>query len=103
MLYHALSFQQSMSLSAQQNQLQQLQLLQQQLMHQLPQLMHQSQMLQHGSGEGQPLIDRQLLAQIQTLTTQLLTITEEENDQTKPDSPQQDTSFNKVNMQSTLY
>ena len=96
MLYHALSFQQSMSLSAQQNQLQQLQLLQQQLMH-------QSQMLQHGSGEGQPLIDGQLLAQIQTLTTQLLTKTEEENDQTKPDSPQQDTSFNKVNMQSTLY
>ena len=79
-----------MSLSAQQNQLQQLQLLQQQLMH-------QSQMLQHGSTESQPLIDGQLLAQIQTLTTQLLTKTEEENDQqAKPESPKPAQGFNKV-------
>lgn len=56
------------SLSAQQQQLQQLQLLQQQLIQ-------QTALMQQPSG-GAPLIDANLLAQIQTLTNQLLQKTE---------------------------
>ena len=63
-------FQGPTSLSAQQQQLQQLQLLQQQLIQQT-QLMQQPNM-----GPGGPIIDSNLLAQIQTLTNQLLSKTE---------------------------
>lgn len=54
----------STSLSAQQQQLQQLQLLQQQLIQ-------QTQLMQQSSGQ-QPIIDNNLLSHIQTLTSQLL-------------------------------
>lgn len=58
------------SLSAQQQQLQQLQLLQQQLIQ-------QTQLMQQPSvGSSGPIIDSNLLAQIQTLTNQLLSKTE---------------------------
>jgi hypothetical protein len=72
-------FQGSTSLSAQQQSLQQLQLLQQQLIQ-------QTALMQQPSG-GAPLIDANLLAQIQALTNQLLQKTE-----AKPD----DGGFNKV-------
>lgn len=72
-----------MSLSAQQQQLQQLQMLQQQLIQQSAMLQHPQQQMQ------QPLIDSNLLAQIQALTNQLLQKTQ---DEAKPPEP----TFNKV-------
>ena len=73
----------SLSLSAQEQQLQQLQLLQQQLVQ-------QSQLLRTPAAAVQaPLIDSNLLAQIQALTNQLLKKTQEE---VKPPEP----AFNKV-------
>ncbi|KAL5010493.1 hypothetical protein ScPMuIL_012798 [Solemya velum] len=60
------------SLSAQQNQLQQLQLLQKQLIQ-------QTQLMQQPSEQVAPIIDNNLLAQIQTLTNQLLNKPEGEN------------------------
>jgi ethanolamine utilization cobalamin adenosyltransferase len=61
---YLLLFQGSTSLSAQQQQLQQLQLLQQQLIQ-------QTQLMQQSTGQ-QPVIDNNLLSHIQTLTSQLL-------------------------------
>ncbi|WAR07345.1 SCAF4-like protein [Mya arenaria] len=63
----------SQSLDAQQQQLQQLQMLQQQLIQ-------QTALMQQPSG-GAPLIDANLLAQIQTLTNQLLQKTEGRTDE----------------------
>ena len=77
---------QSLSLSAQQQQLQQLQMLQQQLMQ-------QSQLLQ-APQSAQPVIDGGLLSQIQALTSQLLQRTQEQ-ETTNPPEP---ATFNKVRM-----
>ena len=74
---------QSLSLSAQQQQLQQLQMLHQQLIQQSAMLQHPQQQPQ------QPLIDSNLLAQIQALTNQLLQKTQDDG---KPPEP----TFNKV-------
>ena len=74
-------FGQAQSLGAQQQQLQQLQLLQQQLAQ-------QTHMLQQPQ-QQQPIIDSNVLAQIQTLTNQLLNKAQEE---AKPPEP----AFNKV-------
>lgn len=76
MFIYLLLFQGSTSLSAQQQQLQQLQLLQQQLIQ-------QTQLMQQSTGQ-QPVIDNNLLSHIQTLTSQLLN--------KKPPEP----GFNKV-------
>ena len=75
--------QQALSLSAQQQQLQQLQLLQQQLMQ-------QTQLLQEPKQAPQPpVLDTTLLGQIQSLTSQLMRGTK---DEPKPAEP----AFNKV-------
>lgn len=82
-MYWFSSTQEPTSLSAQQNQLQQLQLLQKQLIQ-------QTQLMQQPSEQVAPMIDNNLLAQIQTLTNQLLSKPEGEN----PLEP----GFNKVHI-----
>ena len=83
-----------MSLSAQQHQLQQLQLLQQQLTQ-------QSQILSEPTQPQQPLIDSNLLARIQALTNQLLT---GGADQPKLDvkPPEPEPEFNKVSFRKQM-
>ena len=84
-------FQQSLSVSAQAAQLQQLQLLQQQLVQQSQLL--QAQQSANKMQDEQPLIDSNLLNQIQALTNQLLSRTTDETP-SKPPEP----TFNKVTL-----
>ena len=81
--------QQSLSVSAQAAQLQQLQLLQQQLVQQSQLL--QAQQSANKMQDEQPIIDNNLLNQIQALTNQLLSRTTD-----APPSKQPEPTFNKV-------
>ena len=81
--------QQSLSVSAQAAQLQQLQLLQQQLVQQSQLL--QAQQSANKMQDEQPIIDNNLLNQIQALTNQLLSRTTDDAPSKQPEP-----TFNKV-------